>query len=223
MPLFPVQNLQEMMRLFLSPLSQTVCKPAPILRLSLVSVCSSPLSDPPRSTSPPSWKINQLYFKKVLMKSRQEWKSGWNKCAGHVDAEERLMWKNMYFTSYNAEHFIVLLYHVHVGRQGNVSERHGKRLERTWFMLSWPLSNAWRKPIFPWKKPRWLVSVEACWWLWQTGIPSERLAWRPIGMLCLTTKRYHIISFSNMDEKDNKSWNNKIKSTKLKWNVKIIT
>ncbi|TNN59712.1 hypothetical protein EYF80_030083 [Liparis tanakae] len=41
---------------------------------------------------------------------------------------------------------------------------------------------AWRKPIFPRRKPCWSVSVKAG---RLTGRPSDRLAWRPMGMLCL--------------------------------------
>lgn len=57
-------------------------------------------------------------------------------------------------------------------------------------MLSSPLFNAWRKPIFPWKKPCWFTSVEDCWRLGHTGMPSDRLACKPMGMLCLTQEQH---------------------------------
>lgn len=48
-----------------------------------------------------------------------------------------------------------------------------------------PFDRAVLNPIFPWKNPSWLSREEFVLSTSHTGEPSERLACRPIGMLCL--------------------------------------
>lgn len=60
---------------------------------------------------------------------------------------------------------------------------------RTWGKATSPAAKASRNPIFPRKKPSGLRSDEALWRAGPTGRPSDRLAWRPVGMLCLQAER----------------------------------
>lgn len=60
---------------------------------------------------------------------------------------------------------------------------------RTWGKATSPAAKASRNPIFPRKKPSGLRSDEALWRAGPTGRPSVRLAWRPVGMLCLREER----------------------------------
>lgn len=91
----------------------------------------------PRSTSPLSCRINQLYFKQALMKNRGEGKSGWRPQRWRKDrcAHNRTR-RNRDFASCDADHSTVSLHPVHVAREEKVAEGDGGRLARTWFMLS---------------------------------------------------------------------------------------
>lgn len=60
---------------------------------------------------------------------------------------------------------------------------------RTWGKATSPAAKASRNPILPRKKPSGLRSDEALWRAGPTGRPSDRLAWRPVGMLCLRAER----------------------------------
>lgn len=53
---------------------------------------------------------------------------------------------------------------------------------RTWGKAMSPAATASRNPILPRKKPSGLSSDEAPWRAGPTGRPSDRFAWRPVGI-----------------------------------------
>lgn len=60
---------------------------------------------------------------------------------------------------------------------------------RTWGKITSPAATARRNPILPRKKPSEPISEEAPWRAGPTGRPSDRLAWRPVGIWCLRAER----------------------------------
>lgn len=60
---------------------------------------------------------------------------------------------------------------------------------RTWDKATSPAATASRNPILPRKKPSGLSSDEAPRRAGPTGRPSDKLAWRPVGIWCLRAER----------------------------------